>query len=59
MKDERSEILKKAGYFTVAGLLKKLMDLNDEGLGDKMIAGIDGHFQYCEYSEIDKEVLIC
>ena len=62
MKDkriERKEMLKKAGYFTVEILLEKLQELKEKGCGDKMVVGMDGHFQYCEYSSKDDEILIC
>jgi len=56
---ERDEKLKNSGYFTVSELIEKLTELKSKGLGDKLIAGMDGYFQYCEYSELDEEVLIC
>ena len=62
MKDrriERKEMLKKAGYFTVETLLEKLQELKEKGCGDKMVVGMDGHFQFCDYDHNDDEILIC
>lgn len=56
---ERDEKLKNSGYFTVLELIKKLTELQSKGLGEKLIAGMDGYFQYCDYSELDELVLIC
>lgn len=56
---ERKEMLKKAGYFTVEILLEKLTELKEKGYGDKMVVGMDGHFQFCDYDHSDDEILIC
>lgn len=54
---KRKELLKKAGYFTVNDLLQELQKLKDQGHGDEMVVGMDGHFQYCEYD--NGEIFIC
>lgn len=62
MKDkkfERKEMLKKAGYFTVNDLIEKLEEFKEKGYGDKMVTGMDGHFQFCDYDHNDDEILIC
>ena len=56
---ERKEMLKKAGYFTVETLIQKLQELKEKGCGDKMVVGMDGHFQFCDYDHNDDEILIC
>ena len=56
---ERKEMLKKAGYFTVETLIEKLQELKENGCGDKMVVGMDGHFQFCDYDHNDDEILIC
>lgn len=55
----RKEMLKKNGYFTVNTLIEKLKELQAEGYGDKMVVGMDGHFQFCDYDHSDDEILIC
>lgn len=62
MEDRRAEMrkmLKKAGYFTVEILLEKLKEFKEKGFGDKMVVGMDGHFQFCDYDHNDDEILIC
>ena len=62
MEDRRAEMremLKKAGYFTVETLIQKLQELKENGCGDKMVVGMDGHFQFCDYDHSDDEILIC
>lgn len=56
---KRKEMLKKAGYFTVETLLEKLTEFKEKGYGDKMVVGMDGHFQFCDYDHSDDEILIC
>lgn len=55
----RKEMLKNKGYFTVNTLIEKLKELQAEGYGDKMVVGMDGHFQFCDYDHSDAEILIC
>ena len=33
--------------------------LKEKGFGDKMVVGMDGHFQFCDYDNNDDEILIC
>lgn len=56
-KEERKNMLKKAGYFTVNELINKLEELKEKGYGENMVVGMDGHFQYCEYD--NGEIFIC
>lgn len=58
-KSIRRVMLKKVGYFTVDDLIEKLNELKGKGYGDKMVVGMDGHFQFCDYDNSDDEVLIC
>lgn len=46
---ERKEMLKKAGYFTVNILLEKLQELKEKGHGDDLVGNDLEHYQYCEY----------
>lgn len=56
---KRKESLKKAGYFTVNTLLQKLQELKDQGHGEDLVGSDFEHYQYCDFDEIEKYVVIC
>lgn len=56
--DERKEMLKKNGYFTVNILIQKLQELKDQGYGDELVGNMDGHISFCDFDSNDKCVLI-
>ena len=56
---KREEMFKKRGYFTVNILIQKLQELKDKGYGEKLVGSDFEHYQYCEYEEQEKYVVIC
>lgn len=56
---EREEMFKNKGYFTVNTLLQKLQELKEKGYGEKLVGSDFEHYQYCEYDEQEKYVVIC
>lgn len=56
---ERKEMLKKAGYFTVDILLQKLQELKEKGYGDELVGSDLEHYQYCEYDDGLKYIIVC
>ena len=56
---KRKESLKQAGYFTVNILLQKLQELKDQGHGEDLVGSDFEHYQYCDFDEIGKYVVIC
>lgn len=56
---EREEMFKNQGCFTVNTLLQKLQELKEKGYGEKLVGSDFEHYQYCEYEEQEKYVVIC
>lgn len=56
---KRKESLKKAGYFTLNILLQKLQELKEQGHGEDLVGSDFEHYQYCDFDEIGKYVVIC
>lgn len=55
---ERKEMLKKAGYFTVNDLVRKFQELQEKGYGDELVGSDLEHYQYCEYDNIAGYVIV-
>lgn len=56
---EREEMLIKQGYFTVNKLIEKLQELKNKGYGDRLVGSDYEHYQFCEYDENEKYVVVC
>ena len=57
--EQRKEMLKKHGYLTVNKLIEKLKELQVQGHGDDLVGNDCEHYQFCDYDEDFKFVVVC
>lgn len=56
---EREKMLVDKGYLTVNKLIEKLEEFKNKGYGDRLVGSDYEHYQYCEYDENEKYVVVC